>query len=146
MNQKGITLLELIVVIVVLGISLPILLMPFMGASKGIGQSAELPSLSAAARYCMEKEIITVLPNPSAWPKALTGDYQTTCTDPNNPSFTTTLTGFFYDAALAARTDGTLNNLPPPAGKDTYLVLTVITTNPATGQSVTLQTLKAKAL
>lgn len=146
MNQKGITLLELIVVIVVLGISLPFLLMPFMQASKGIGQSAELPALHAAARYCMEKEIVTVLPTPAAWPKALTGDYQTVCADPNNPSFTATLTGYFYDAALAARTDGTLDNLPPPGGKDSYLVLTVTATNPATGQSVTLQTLKARAL
>lgn len=146
MNQKGITLLELIVIIAVLGISLPLLLMPFMQASKGIGQSAELPALGAAARYCMEKEIVTILPNPAAWPKALTGDYQTSCTDPDNPSLTTTVNGFFYDAALQIRTDGTLDNLPPPAGKDSYLVITVTATNPATGQSCTLQTLKARAL
>lgn len=146
MNQKGITLLELVVVIMVLGISLPFLLMPFMQASKGIGLSAELPALHAAARYCMEKEIVTVLPTPAAWPKALTGDYQAACTDPNNPSLTATLTGHFYDAALAVRTDGTLDNLPPPGGKDSYLVLTVTATNPATGQSVSLQTLKVKAL
>ncbi len=146
MNQKGITLLELIVVIVVLGISLPILLMPFMQASKGIGQSADLPALGTTARYCMEKEIVTVLPNPVAWPKALTGDYQTGCTDPNNPSLTATVTGYFYDGALLVRTDGTLDNLPPPLGKDSYLVITVTATNPATGQSLTLQTLKARAL
>lgn len=146
MSQRGITLLELIMAIVVLGITLPLLLMPFMQASKGIGQSAELPALSATARYCLEKEIVAVLPSPAAWPKALTGDYQTACIDPNNPSFTATITGFFYDAALAARTDGTLDNLPPPGGKDSYLVLTVTATNPATGQSVTLQTLKARAL
>lgn len=146
MSQRGITLLELIMTIVVLGITLPLLLMPFMQASKGIGQSAELPALGAAARYCLEKEIVTVLPSPAAWPKALTGDYQTACIDPNNPSFTATITGFFYDVALAVRTDGTLDNLPPPGGKDSYLVLTVTANNPATGQSVTLQTLKARAL
>lgn len=146
MNQKGITLLELVMVIAVLGISLPFLLIPFRQASKGIGLSAQLPALHAAARYCMEKEIVTVLPAPTAWPKALTGDYQTTCIDPNNPSLTATLTGYFYDAALAVRTDGTLDNLPPPPGKASYLMLTVTATNPATGQSVTLQTLKAKAL
>lgn len=146
MNQKGITLLELIVVIVVLGISLPLIMLPFRQASKGIGRTAELPALSATARYCMEKEIVTVLPSPAAWPKALIGDYQTACIDPNNPSFTATITGFFYDSGLTARTDGTLDNLPPPGGKDSYLVLTVTATNPATAQSVTLQTLKAKAL
>ncbi len=146
MNQKGITLLELVVVIVVLGISLPILLIPFRQASKGIGHSGELPALEAAARYCMEKEIIAVLPNPAAWPKALTGDYQTGCIDPGNPSLNATVTGFFYDAALLVRTDGTIDNLPPPAGKDSYLVITVTATDPATGQTITLQTLKVKAL
>jgi prepilin-type N-terminal cleavage/methylation domain-containing protein len=145
MNQRGITLIELIMVVAVLGITLPLLLMPFMQASKGIGQSAGLSALSAAARYCMENEIVTVLPSPSAWPKGLAGDYQAACTDPNNPSLTITLTGFFYDAALAARTDGTLDNLPPPGGEIHNLVLTVTAADPATGQSVTLQTLKTRA-
>lgn len=150
MNQRGITLLELAVAIAVLGITLPLLLMPFMQAVKGIGQSEELPALAATARYCMEKEIVASLAvagvaNPINWPKKDTGDYQTACTDPNNPSLAATVTGFFYDATLAARTDGTLDNLPPPGGEVRHLVLTVTATDPATGQSVTLQTLKTRA-
>lgn len=150
MNQRGITLLELVMVIAVLGIALPLMLMPFMQASKGIGRAAGLPALGAAARYCMEKEIAAIVTvagvtSPTNWPKAATGDYQAVCTDPNNPSLTTTVDGFFYDATLAARTDGTLDNFPPPGGEVRHLVLTVTAADPATGQSVTLQTLKTRA-
>lgn len=143
-NQKGFTIIEMIMVIMVLGILLPIVILPFTQAGKGVTNSVDAARMAGVARYCMDSELANVQTAVGAWAgRALVGDYASTCTDPNNPTFTTAVTGWFYDATLTVRQNATAIDITNNTVKNKYLVIT-ITTTAANGNTMTLQALRTR--
>lgn len=131
--SSGFTLIELVMVIVVIGIALPAVLLPFIGAVKGIGLPGDTAILAYLARGNMEKELASVDANwPSVSdPQFALYDYDQTL---NGRRYDVTVRKRFVDSAFAD------TNASPPLN-NRYLLIEV-TTSSARGNRVTFKTLK----
>jgi type II secretory pathway pseudopilin PulG len=65
----GFTLIEMIMIIVVMGILLPGVIMPFLNASKGVATPIKALSVGSAARSAMDAELVRV--NTVVWPTGI---------------------------------------------------------------------------
>lgn len=155
MRQKGFTLIEMIIIIVLVGILLPAIFLPFINASKGIVTPAVAAGMSSVARKVMDEELarldIQVWPTLATCPPSSASFY---CPGPppaapasvslNNNTYTSTITETFCDGSSAT------NPLSPAAPcvnaaaaptLNHYLVIQV-TTTASSGGAVTFQTIK----
>ena len=121
-TEHGFTLVELIVIIVVLGITLPMVIMPFITGAKALSLPGDSSRLRAVTRGQMEKETARV---DTDWPSvADTSFSQETFTEQiDGRQYTTTITRRFVDATLAD-TDGN-----PLTNNNRYLLLSVAGTD-----------------
>ncbi len=162
MKQKGFTLIEMIIVILVLGILMPVVIMPIISGSKNMSNPVESAGLGAVARSHMEIELATI----DTWPFC---PLATVCVPPYWPatdvinytpapqSFTDTLNGRTYTTTITERFCDATNPLAAPPCTNTtaivapalvstannYLVITVTTTS--TGGTVNYETIKTRA-
>lgn len=135
-TENGFTLIELIVIIVVVGITLPLVVMPFVNAATAVAQPGEMAMLASVTRANMEKEIAGV---DNSWPSV------------SGPAFSEetineTVSGRLYATTVARRyVDSTFADTDgnPAANNDKYLIITVSTTDPS-GNRLTLQAVKAR--
>lgn len=134
-NESGFTLIELIVIIVIMGITLPLIIMPFATASGAAARPADIAMLASVNRGNMERELASADLN---WPSLLDPNFATN-------SFNQTIDGRQYATrvarrfvnALFAATDGN------PVDGNLYLLLSV-TTSDSSGYTLNLQTLRAR--
>jgi type II secretory pathway pseudopilin PulG len=155
MKQKGVTLIELVMMMVVLGILLPVVMMPIMQMSKGMGTTVEASGLSATARKHMEEELAAVeamrlsvpLGGLGTWPPntAVAANPATrTFTDVlNNRTYTTTIAERYCDstAPLAVPPCSNITGSTNPSSANNYLIITVTTTSPS-GGAIIYETMK----
>jgi len=140
-NQKGFSLIEMIMIIVVMAILMPVVLQPFISASKGVGVSSNLTRMSLVARANLSIAIQS-LQGATGWPTsvaaggAVTGKWATVTDTVDGRTFSTTITGQFKNFADPAFTNSTtISN---------YLWITVTTTEPSSGKSFSLNALKSQ--
>ncbi len=139
-NNMGFSLIELVTVIVILGILLPVLLQPFITSAKGVGNASGAALLSSLARESLSRELALIDSNlPISWPAA---DGQGRYT---KSSAVRAVDGKRYSSMVAGQfVDSDFNNTDGARGtNDRYLVVTVTTTETATGKTKTLSTLKS---
>ena len=121
-TERGFTLVELIVIIVVLGITLPMVVMPFITAATALSLPGDTSRLLSVTRGQMEKETARL---DDYWPSvADAGFLQETFTRQiDGRQYTTTITRRFVNASLA-ETDGN-----PLTNSNRYLLLSVTGTD-----------------
>lgn len=135
-NEKGFTLLELIVIIVILGITLPLVIMPFVTAAGSAARPADMGMLASINRGGMERELAGIDQN---WPLVLDPDFSTN-------SFNETIDGRQYATRVEKRfVDASFSDTDgdPAMNRNRYLLLSVTTTD-GTGNTLNLQTVKAR--
>ncbi len=150
MRQKGFTIIELITIIVLLGILLPAVLLPFINSSKGIVTPAVASGMSSVARKVMDEELARL--DTVAWPAAaacVVASFYcagTTLTAPasvvlNNNTYTSAITETFCDGSSATNplSSGCVNAAALTLNH--YLVVQV-TTTASSGGAITFQTIK----
>ena len=134
-NENGFTLLELIVIIVILGITLPLVIMPFVTAAGSAARPADMGMLASINRGGMERELAGIDQN---WPSALDPDFSTNTFNEtiDGRQYATRVEKRFVDASFSA-SDGN------PVNGNLYLLLSVTTTDSA-GNTLNLQAVKAR--
>ncbi|MEE8483226.1 MAG: type II secretion system protein [Nitrospinota bacterium] len=153
-HEKGFTLIELIMIIVLVGVVFPAILAPFMQSARQTATPANISSLTMVARGNMEIVMddlcdTTGAPPTLNWPAAsyvknipadTTANINNVSytTSAGNLNFTTTINGQFYPSDLSAP-------LADPPSNDGYLVISLTTTINGTSDSVTLQSVKSKS-
>lgn len=135
-NESGFTLIELVVIIVIVGITLPLIIMPLVNAAGAAASPGDIAMLASVNRGNMEKEIAETVIN---WPLALDIDFSTNSFSEtiDGRQYTTTVERMYVDA-LFAPTDGN-----PVNGSDFYMLLSVTTTD-SSGYTLNLQTLRGR--
>ena len=135
-TERGFTLVELIVIIVVLGITLPIVVMPFITAATALSLPGDTHRLRAVTRGQMEKESARI---DNYWPSAAdAGFLQETFSERiDGRQYAVTITRRFVDATFAG-TDGN-----PLTNANQYLLLSVTGTD-QNEYSLKLTTVKAR--
>ena len=135
-TERGFTLVELIVIIVVLGITLPIIVMPFITAATALSLPGDALRLRAVTRGQMEKETAGI---DTDWPSvADAGFLQENFTQQiDGRRYAVTITRRFVNASFA-ETDGN-----PLTNSDRYLLLSVTGTD-QNEYSLKLTTVKAR--
>ena len=133
-NENGFTLIELIVIIVILGITLPLIIMPFATAA-GAARPGDMAMLASVNRGNMEKELAGIDQN---WPSLLDPAFSTNSFSQtiDGRNYTTTVTRKFVNALFFA-TDGN------PVNGNLYLLLSVTSTD-SFGYTLGLQTLRVR--
>ena len=134
-NESGFTLIELIVIIVILGITLPLVIMPFVTAAGSAARPADIGMLASINRGSMEKELADIARN---WPSARDTGFSANNFNEtvDGRQYTTTVTRRFVDTMFSA-TDGN------PVNGNLYLLLSV-TTADSSGYKLNLQALRAR--
>jgi len=135
-GSGGFSLIELIMIIVILGILLPVVLWPFITASKSVGVISNIARISYLARGNLSNELACV---DLTWPPAGCGTVGPTGVYASNLSpvteivggvtYTTTITGQFYISDMATAANGTT-----PTNK--YLWISVSTTDGSSTVSI----------
>ncbi len=135
-NENGFTLLELIVIIVILGITLPLVIMPFVTAAGSAARPADMGMLASINRGGMERELAGIDQN---WPSALDPDFSANTFNEtiDGRQYATTVEKRFVDASFSD-TDG-----DSAMNRNRYLLLSVTTTDSA-GNALNLQAVKAR--
>jgi prepilin-type N-terminal cleavage/methylation domain-containing protein len=131
-RRNGFTLIEIVIVIVLVGILLPAVLMPFVTAASSVGKTSSLATLSYLARGELDKEMYLLdnfWPSPGYYPKSEA--FETV----GGKEYSTVVDGYFVDSDFQ-ETDGTpMNNL--------FLWVTVTTTETVSGRSVSVSALNS---
>jgi len=128
-GSGGFSLIELIMIILILGILLPVVLAPFITASKSVGVISDIARTSYLARGNLSSDLACV---DATWPSVgcgavgPTGVY-TSALSPvteivDGVTYTTTITGQFYASDMATAASGTTPN-------NKYLWITASTTD-----------------
>ncbi|MBI5179334.1 MAG: type II secretion system protein [Nitrospinae bacterium] len=136
-GQKGFTLLELIMILVVIAIVLPLALMPFTESVKGIGNPTLATNIAAEARSAMEIELAAV---DAAFPATATYTKPTVTKTVLDVSYSTTISGQVGNMAAGTTT------FTQAAGGN-YVIVTVTTTatkGGSTAGTYTFNAIKAK--
>lgn len=132
----GFTLVEMLMVLVVLGILLPVVFLPFINTAKGVGLPAVSVSMGAVTQTVMDEELARI--DSFSWPAVAP---QPTTTLLNNSTYTSTITETFCDnGAVLATPASTCTNTGATA--NSFLTIWVVTTGP-NGSTLTISTLKA---
>ncbi len=110
----GFSLIEMVMIIVMLGILLPVVLTPFITASRSVGVASNIARISYLARGNLAGELACV---DTTWPPLGCGAVSPTGVYTSNLSpitdivdgvtYTTTITGQFYASDLVATASGT---------------------------------------
>lgn len=134
--ERGFTLVELIVIIVVLGITLPIVVMPFITAATALSLPGDTSRLSSVTRGAMEKETARL---DGYWPSVADAGFlqETFNQQIDGRQYAVTITRRFVNASLA-ETDGN-----PLTNSNRYLLLSVTGTD-QNEYSLKLTTVKAR--
>ena len=134
-NESGFTLIELIVIIVILGITLPLIIMPVVNAATASARPGDIAMLASVNRGNMERELAGTGQN---WPSVLDAAFFSNSFNEtiDGRQYTTTVTRRFVNA-LFSTTDGN------PVNGNLYLLISV-TTADSSGYTLTLQTLRAR--
>lgn len=134
-NESGFTLIELIVIIVILGITLPLIIMPFVTAAGSAARPADIGMLASVNRGDMEKELAETDRN---WPSVVDSAFSTNSFNAtiDGRQYATTITRRFVDVSFSA-TDGN------PLNGNLYLLLSVTTTD-SFGNTLNLQMVRAR--
>ncbi|GMT42464.1 MAG: hypothetical protein IEMM0002_0875 [bacterium] len=132
-REGGFTLIELVMTIVIMGIALPAILLPFVSYARGVGMPGKTATLAYVARGYMENEIAR-LGNIKTWPSLN-----------SNSSIIENINGTQYNATVT-RTFVTVDFLPadPSQPNGNRYLLIKIATSDESGNKVTLQTLKVR--
>ena len=134
-NESGFTLIELIVIIVILGITLPLIIMPFATAAGAVARPGDIAMLASVNRGNMERELAGI---DQDWPSVLDSAFSTNSFNEtiDGRRYTTRVTRRFVNALFSA-TDGN------PLDGNLYLLLSVATSD-SFGYTLNLQTLRAR--
>jgi len=134
-NESGFTLIELIVIIVILGITLPLIIMPFTTAAGSAARPADIGMLASVNRGNMERELAGLDQN---WPSALDPGFSTNTFNEtvDGRQYTTNVERRFVNALFSA-SDGN------PVNGNLYLLVSVATAD-SFGYTLNLQTVRAR--
>jgi len=135
-NESGFTLIELIVIIVILGITLPLIIMPFVSAAGSAARPADIGMLASVNRGSMERELAGTDQN---WPSVLDPGFSTNTFSEtvDGKQYTTSVERRFLSVTFSA-SDG-----EPTMNRNRYLLLSVTTTD-SFGYTLNLQTVRAR--
>lgn len=123
-GQKGVTLVELIIIMVVIGIAFPTIISPFLTSVKGAVQVETYSRMSYLASQHME---LTLSQDHSTWWTAL----------PTSTPTTVTLDGVNY--TLSRTLTYVDQNLASTGGTPSSYIKIVVTISEPTGKTVSLQ-------
>lgn len=138
MRQKGFTLVELIIIIVVLGILLPVIFLPFLTASKGVAYPTVSASMGAVARSVMEQELVRI--DTVAWPPSAPSIPAPVTL--NGTAYSSTITEKFCDdSSLLNPLSAACTNANP--GTSNYYLQVQVTTSGGGSSSITIETIKS---